>query len=335
MAGGGHGGGGKAVVAAFFANLGIAIAKFVGFLFTGSSSMLAESVHSVADTGNQALLLLGARRARRPSTAEHPFGFGRERYFWSFVVALVLFIGGAAFALYEGVEKIRHPHELESVGWAIGILAVAIVLEIGSFRVAIREANHVRATKGWVRFIRTSRTPELPVVLLEDLGALVGLVLAMVGVVLTVVTDDPVWDGIGTLSIGILLAVIAVTLAVEMKSLLIGESALPEEEAAIRAALAVSAEVVSVIYLRTLLVGPEDVLVAAKLEFAADLDMAALARAVDAAEARVRARVPTVRLMFLEPDLRRPVAQAGAPTVPAAPGPATTGPLEPELPRQG
>jgi cation diffusion facilitator family transporter len=337
MAGGhGGGGGGKAVVAAFFANLGIAIAKFIGFLFTGSSSMLAESVHSVADTGNQALLLLGARRARRPSTAEHAFGHGRERYFWAFVVALVLFIGGAAFAIYEGIEKIRHPHELESAGWAIGILAVAIVLEIGSFRVAIREANHVRAGKGWVRFVRTSRTPELPVVLLEDLGALVGLVLALLGVVLTVVTDEPVFDGIGTLCIGVLLAVIAVTLAAEMKSLLIGESALPEDEAAISAALCAAPEVRSLIHLRTQHIGPEELLVAAKLEFAPHLDVAELAGAVDAAEARVRARVPFARLMFLEPDLRRPTAAvaaapgdgpfgAGGPAEPA-------GSLEPELP---
>jgi cation diffusion facilitator family transporter len=329
MAGGGHGGGGKAVVAAFFANLAIAIAKFFGFLFTRSSSMLAESVHSLADTGNQALLLLGAKRARRPSTREHAFGYGRERYFWSFVVALVLFIGGATFAIYEGVEKIRHPHELDSPQWAIGILAVAIVIETFSFRVAVKEANHVRGDRGWVSFVRSSRTPELPVVLLEDLGALVGLVLALVGVVLTVVTDEPVFDGIGTLCIGLLLAVIAVTLAAEMKSLLIGESALPEQEDEISVALRAAPEVRSVIHLRTQHIGPEELLVAAKLEFAPQLDMAELARAVDDAEARVRARVPIATLMFLEPDLRRTLlaGNAGDP-VPAAE-------LESERPRSG
>jgi cation diffusion facilitator family transporter len=292
-------------MAAFFANLGIAIAKFIGFLITRSSSMLAESVHSMADTGNQGLLLLGGRRAARQADAQHPFGYGRERYFWAFVVALVLFIGGAVFAIYEGIEKIRHPHELESAGVAVGILLVAIVLEIYSFGTAIKESNAVRRGRSWVQFIRQSRSPELPVVLLEDAGAMIGLVLALLGVLLTIVTDEPVFDGIGTLVIGLLLAVIAVVLAVEMKSLLIGEAAVAEDDAAIRRALQDDRAVVGIIHLRTQHFGPEDLLLAVKLAFVPALDLVQLAAAIDAAEARVRAAVPAVKLIYIEPDLQR------------------------------
>src|SRR5688500_2690734 len=235
MAGGGHGT--RAVVAALLANAGIAIAKFVGFIITGSASMLAESIHSAADSGNQGLLLLGGKRARRAADATHPFGYGRERYFWAFVVALVLFSLGGAFAIYEGISKIRHPHPVDSPEVAVGILVLAILLETFSFRTAVVEANHVRGDAGWWQFIRRSKNPELPVVLLEDLGALVGLVLALAAVGTTLATDDPIWDGIGTLSIGVLLTVIAIVLAIEMKSLLIGETADATVEASIRAAI--------------------------------------------------------------------------------------------------
>jgi cation diffusion facilitator family transporter len=305
MSGSGHGHGNKAIIAAFLANLGIAIAKFVAFLITRSSSMLAESVHSLADSGNQGLLLLGGHRARRLPDPRHQFGYGRERYFWAFVVALVLFIGGAVFALYEGVEKIRHPHELESPAVAFVVLIIAIVLELFSFRTAVKESQVPRAGRSWMVFIRESKAPELPVVLLEDLGALVGLIFALVGVTLSVALDEPVFDGIGTLSIGVLLAVIAIVLAIEMKSLLIGESATSSQDAKLRAALCAGPDVVSLIHLRTQYLGPEELLVAAKVEFAPDLTMAELAGAVDRAEARVRAEVPEARLMFLEPDLRR------------------------------
>lgn len=297
--------GGKAIVAAFFANLGIAIAKFVGFLLTSSSSMLAESVHSLADTGNQGLLLLGGRRARRAPTASHQFGYGRERYFWAFVVALVLFIGGAVFAIYEGIAKVRHPHELESPVIAIAILVVAIGLESYSFKTAIAESNPLRNGRSWGRFIRDAKIPELPVLLLEDLGALVGLVLALAGVGLSIATDDAIFDGISTLCIGVLLAVIAVTLAVEMKSLLIGESVSAEDMSGIEAALAGAPEVVSVIHLRTQHLGPDDVLIATKVHFLDTLSMAQLATAIDDAEARVRERFPSARMLFIEPDLRR------------------------------
>ena len=303
MSGSGHGK--KAIVAAFSANLGIAIAKFIGFLFTRSSSMLAESVHSFADTGNQGLLLLGARRSSRAADSDHPFGYGSERYFWAFVVALVLFLGGATFAIYEGISKIRHPHELESAGWAIAILLFAVVLEGFSFRTAIVEANQSRGSRSIWRFIREARAPELPVVILEDLGALAGLVLALLGVVLALVTGNAVFDGIGTLSIGLLLAVIAIVLAVEMKSLLLGESALPEEEALITQALVDGRQVRSVIHFKTMHIGPDELLLATKLEFDAGLNLADLAGAIDAAEQRVRAAVPTTKLIYIEPDLRR------------------------------
>ena len=303
MSGSGHGK--RAIFAAFAANLGIAVAKFIGFLLTRSSSLLAESVHSLADTGNQGLLLLGDHRARRAPDASHPFGYGRERYFWAFVVALVLFIGGAAFAIYEGITKIRHPHAIESAPIAIGILLVAMVLEGGSFATAVKEASSARRGRSLVRYIRESRAPELPVVLLEDAGALIGLILALGGVVLSVTTGNPVFDGVSTLCIGLLLGVIAITLAVEMKSLLIGESALVEDNDAIERVLADDPKVEAVIHLRTQHLGPEDLLVAAKLAFDPALTLPELALAIDAAEVRVRAEVPTVRLIYIEPDLHR------------------------------
>lgn len=297
------GGSKRAILAALLANLGITIAKFIGFLITGSSSMLAESVHSGADTGNQALLLWGGRQATRTATPEHPFGFGRERFFWSFVVALVLFSLGSLFAIFEGIEKIRHPHELDSLGWAIGILVLAIVLESFSFRTAVVESDRVRGDASWSQFIRHSRTPELPVVLLEDLGALIGLVLALVAIVLSSITDDPVWDGIGTLSIGILLGVIAVILAFEMKSLLIGEGAVPEQVALLRREIEDSDDVDRLIHMRTQHIGPEELLVAAKVSFRRGLTTSQLAAAIDAAESRARAAVPIARMIYLEPDL--------------------------------
>ncbi|MGH8883915.1 MAG: cation diffusion facilitator family transporter [Egibacteraceae bacterium] len=298
-------GGTKAVVAALVANLGIAVAKFVGFLITRSSSMLAESVHSVADSGNQALLLLGGRMARRPESEEHPFGYGRERYFWSFIVALVLFTLGALFSLGEGFAKLGEPHAPESLGVAIGILLVAIVLEAGSFRTAVHESNRVRGTESWWRFIRHTRNPELPVVLLEDLGALVGLVLALIGVVLAKFVA-PVFDAYATLAIGTLLGIIAIILATEMKSLLIGESARPGVVAAIRNAIEETPEVERVIHMRTVHIGPEELLVGAKVELDGRLTFAQVARTINVAEQRVRERCPQVGIFYVEPDVYSP-----------------------------
>ncbi|MFZ0832263.1 MAG: cation diffusion facilitator family transporter [Mycobacterium sp.] len=295
----------KAILAALAANAGIAVAKFVGFLITGSSSMLAESVHSAADTSNQALLLLGQRRARKEADRLHPFGYGRSRYFYSFVVALVLFSLGSLFALYEGYHKISHPEPLTSPLVAIVILVVAIALESFSLRTAIVESRPLKGSSNWWRFIRTSRNPELPVVLLEDVGALTGLLLALVGIGLTIITGDAVWDGIGTIGIGVLLGVIAVILIVEMHSLLIGEGATGQEETAIRAALGETPYVDRVIHLRTQYLGPDEMLVGAKIAVGPDIDLAIVAGVINDAESRIRAAVPAARVIYLEPDLDR------------------------------
>ncbi|MGW4486936.1 cation diffusion facilitator family transporter [Amycolatopsis sp. NPDC004368] len=298
------GGGTKAIIAALAANAGIAVAKFVGFLVTGSSSMLAESVHSLADTSNQGLLLLGQKSSRRRATKEHPFGFGRERYFYSFIVALMLFTLGSAFALYEGIHKILEPEPLESPIVAVIILLVAICLEGYSFHTAIGESRKIKGSVSWWGFIRQAKEPELPVVLLEDTGALVGLVFALLGVGLSVITGDPVFDGIGTVFIGALLGVIAVILIVEMKSLLIGEGATASDLTTIVDELA-AGKVERVIHIRTQYLGPDELLVAAKLALVPGLDTAEIATAIDDAEARVRAKIPVASLIYLEPDLDR------------------------------
>ncbi|MGV9572131.1 cation diffusion facilitator family transporter [Streptomyces nigra] len=243
-------GGTKAIVAALAANLAIAVSKFVAFLFSGSSSMLAESVHSLADSGNQALLLVGGKKAQREATPQHPFGYGRERYIYAFLVSIILFSVGGMFALYEGYEKIKHPHEIDHWYWPVGVLVFAIIAESFSFRTAIKESNTLRGRKSWKEFIRHAKAPELPVVLLEDLGALVGLILALGGVGLALLTGDGVWDGVGTICIGVLLVLIAVVLAIETKSLLLGESAGTEETKRIEAAIVDGETVTGIIHIR-------------------------------------------------------------------------------------
>ncbi len=296
----------RAIIAAFLANLSIAVAKFVGFLFTGAASMLAEAVHSLADTSNQGLLILGGRRARRPADAEHPFGFGRERYFWSFVVAVVLFTAGALFALFEGEEKLRHPHELESAGWAIGILVMAVGLEAISLRTAVQESRHVKGSLSWGQFIRKAKVPELPVVLLEDTAALLGLLFALAGVGLAEVTGNPRFDAAGSLAIGLVLAGVAITLAAEMKSFLIGEAASPERVRTIARAIESTPGVQRLVHLRTEHLGPDDLLVVGKITVDGAADSASTAALIDRAEVAVRAQVPEARLIFLEPDVLRP-----------------------------
>jgi cation diffusion facilitator family transporter len=298
------GGGTTAIIAALLANAGIAVAKFIGFLLTGSSSILAEAVHSVADTANQGLLLLGRHRARRQATKKHPFGYSRDRYFYSFVVALLLFSLGSVFALYEGAHKIRSHDPISSPLVAIGILVVAIVLEGFSFRTAVRESRPLKGANSWWQFIRQSKSPELPVVLLEDTGALVGLLLAFLGIGLSVLTGDPLWDALGTLGIGVLLGIIAIILIVETKSLLIGEGAGQDELDRICGAL-VGRGVDRVIHLRTEYLGPDELLVAAKIAVPATLPSVEVARVIDEAEARVRSAVPAARIIYLEPDLDR------------------------------
>jgi cation diffusion facilitator family transporter len=299
----GHGHGTKAVIAALLANLAIAVAKGFGFAITGSSSMLAESVHSVADSGNQGLLLLGGRRAKKAATESHPFGYGRERFFWGFVVALVLFSLGSLFAIYEALHKLEHPEPVDSPAWALGILGFALVAEGLSFRTAMKEADRLRGDASYWRFIRRAKQPELPVVLLEDLGALVGLTLAFAGVTTAVITDDGRWDGYGTLSIGILLGIIAIVLVVEMKSLLIGESATRKEVEAIRAAIEIDPDVTQVIHLRTEHLGPEELLVGAKVEFLHELTVVEVSAAIDRVERAIRSGVPSARVIYIEPDV--------------------------------
>jgi cation diffusion facilitator family transporter len=312
-----HEGSMKAIAAAFFANLGIAIAKFVGFLITGASSMLAESIHSLADTTNQGLLVVGGKRGARPATPEHPFGYGRDRYFWAFIVAMVLFLVGGLFAMYEGVSKLRDPHELTSPAVAVTILVVAVILETFSLRTAVKAAIPHRGRLTWVQYIRRSKSPELPVVLLEDLGALFGLLFALAGVTLTIITGDGRYDGAGTLAIGVLLVVIAVILVIEMKSLLIGEAAAPEQQRMIRAEIEGTPHVRRLIHMRTLHLGPEELLVAAKIDLSPDLAAPDIAATINAVEGRVRAAVPIARVIYLEPDLFS--SQAGPP--PPAPSP--------------
>ncbi|MFI1017655.1 cation diffusion facilitator family transporter [Streptomyces sp. NPDC020965] len=306
-------GGTKAIVAALVANLAIAVAKFVAFLFSGSSSMLAESVHSLADSGNQGLLLLGGRRAKRAATPEHPFGYGRERYIYAFLVSIVLFSVGGMFAIYEGYEKIKHPHAIEHWYWPVGVLVFAIIAESFSFRLAIKESNAVRGSLSWKEFVRRSKAPELPVVLLEDLGALVGLILALAGVSLALATGNGVWDGIGTLCIGVLLILIALVLAVETKSLLLGESAGPGDLKKIETALVDGERVTRIIHMRTLHLGPEELLVAAKIAVPNDDTAPEVAASINAAEERVRAACPIARVIYLEPDVYREPSAATKP----------------------
>ena len=299
-------GGTRAIVAALIANIGIAITKFIAFLLTGSSSMLAESIHSVADSGNQGLLLVGGKRARRVATPEHPFGYGRERYIYAFIVSIVLFTVGGLFALYEGYHKLQHPEPIDAWQWVpVTVLLVAIGLESFSFRTAIMESNQVRGDLSWVQFVRRAKAPELPVVLLEDLGALVGLVLALFGVGLTLITGDGTWDGIGTICIGVLLVVIAFVLALETKSLLLGEGATPEALARIETALVADDSVRRIIHMKTMHIGPDELLVAAKIAVAPTDSAAEVARVIDAAEMRIREAEPVARMIYLEPDIER------------------------------
>jgi cation diffusion facilitator family transporter len=317
-------GGSKAVLAALAANLGIAVIKFIAFAVTSSTSMLAEAVHSVVDSGNQVLLLIGAKRSRRQATPEHPFGFGRDRYVYGFLVALMLFSAGGLFATYEGVQKILHPHELDSPVVAFVVLGVAILLESFSLRTAVHESTPLKGDSTWPQFIRRAKVPELPVVLLEDVAALTGLVFALIGVALASATGNGVWDGIGTIAIGVLLIAVAVVLVIETKSLLLGESASPGVIDAIASEL-VGPGVERVIHLRTMHLGPEELLIGAKLAITPTATLADVAASIDAAEQRVRAAVPSARVIYLEPDVDRGAPPSVQPEQPTGAIPVATG----------
>ena len=304
-------GGTKAIIAAFLANTGIAITKFIAFVFSGSSSMLAESVHSLADAGNQLLLIWGGRQSRRAADKEHPFGYGRERYVYAFVVAIILFSVGGVFSIYEGIHKLEDPHPIDVPWLPLLVLAIAIVLESFSLRTAVRESNLVRGKQTWVQFVRRAKAPELPVVLLEDVAALLGLAFAFIGVSISVITGDGTWDAIGTLFIGALLITVAIVLGMETKSLLVGEGATDVDTDAIAAAIESGGEIEKLIHMKTLYLGPDELLVAAKLGFATDLPLAQVATHIDTIEGRIRDAVPAARAIYLEPDVySRPAADA-------------------------
>lgn len=297
-------GGMKAVIAALIANLGIAAAKFAAFAVTQSSSMLAEAIHSLADSGNQLLLLFGNKRSQRASTETHQFGYGRQRYIYGFIVAIVLFLVGGLFSLYEGIHKIQHPEEIHDAGIAFAVLIIAIGLESFSLRTALKESNKARGTRSLRRFIKDTRNPELPVILLEDTGALLGLVFALFGITMAVVTGNGAWDGLGAAAVGTLLIIIAIFLGMEMVSMLTGESALPEEDAAIATAIEGTDGIDRVIHMKTLHLGPDEILVAAKVGVPSDRSAADVARVINDAEVRIRAVMPgKACVVYLEPDI--------------------------------
>jgi cation diffusion facilitator family transporter len=304
-------GGTRAVLAALLANVGIAITKFIAFFLTGASSMLAEGIHSVADSGNQLLLLFGGRRAAREATKEHPFGFGRERYIYSFLVSIVLFSVGGLFALYEAYHKAHEvhagePNELLDGRWwwvAVVVLLGAIVMEGFSFRTATREIKKIKGDVGWIAFVRRAKSPELPVILLEDFAALIGLVFALLGVGLSKMTGNGYFDVVGTAAIGLLLVTVAIVLGVETKSLLLGEAASPEAQRRLRERLEQTPGVERVIHMRTMHLGPEELLVGVKIGVAADAGADDIARSIDAAERAMREAEPTARVIYIEPDL--------------------------------
>ena len=307
-------GGTRAIIAAFLANTGIALTKFIAWFFSGSASMLAEGVHSVADAGNQLLLILGGRQAKKKADKEHPFGYGRERYVYAFVVSIILFSVGGIFSIYEGVDKLTNPHELENAWLPLLVLSIAIVLESFSLRTAVKESNHVRGKQTWVQFVRRAKAPELPVVLLEDIAALIGLVFAFVAVGLTVITGNSLFDAIGTLMIGTLLIIVAIVLGIETKSLLVGEGANDDDVAKIEQAIVAGPEAERIIHMKTLYLGPDELLVAAKLGFTADQKVLEIAAATNVIEQRIRAAVPSARVIYIEPDVYVEPNQSAPPT---------------------
>ncbi|MEV8251691.1 cation diffusion facilitator family transporter [Microbacterium sp. NPDC076768] len=310
-------GGNRAIVAAFLANVGVALAKFVAWALSGSASMLAEAIHSVADSGNQLLLLLGRRKAQHDPDRAHPFGYGRERYVYAFVVSIILFSVGGLFAIYEGVEKLANPHEIDETWWwlPLVVLVIAIGLESFSLRTAVRESNVIREKgQSWVSFIRRSKAPELPVVLLEDAGALTGLTFALLGVGLTLITGNPVFDAIGTVMIGVLLVLIAIVLGIETKSLLVGEGATRADYDRIVDAINAGDEIEKIIHMKTLYLGPDELMVAAKIALNADKPLREAADDINSIEARIREAVPVARVIYIEPDVYRPAIDPTPPT---------------------
>lgn len=302
----------RAIIAALLANIGIATTKFIAAAVSGSASMLAEAIHSVADSGNQLLLIIGGKRAKREATATHPFGYGRSRYIYAFMVSIVLFSIGGMFSILEGVSKLSEPHTLENAWLPLVVLGVSIVLESFSLRTALQEAKKIRGKSSLIKFIRHAKSPELPVVMLEDMAALAGLVFAFFGVGLTVLTHNGIWDAIGTLAIGGLLVLVAIILGIETSSLLIGEGASSDDTSLIRDALEVVVGKGGVIHMKTLYLGPDELMLAAKISVGKDASGADIAETIDAAEESVRNAVPTTRVIYLEPDIKKPAKKTPA-----------------------
>jgi cation diffusion facilitator family transporter len=296
------------------ANLGIAITKLIAALFSGSGAMLAEAVHSFADTINQVLLLIGGRRSQKDADEQHPFGYGRARFLYGFLVSIILFTVGGAYSIYEGIHKLENPEPLDVVWLPILVILISIVLESFSLRTARRESLPFKGSGSWVSFIRRAKAPELPIVLLEDTAALTGLAFALLGVGLTIITGNPLFDSLGTLFIGALLIAVALILGIETKSLLLGEGASPENVATIRDAINANQTVESLIHMKTLYLGPDELMVAAKVAFPPATRLSDIATAIDALEADIRSRIPAARVIYIEPDLYHPPREANPPT---------------------
>ena len=296
------------------ANLGIAVTKLIAALFSGSGAMLAEAVHSFADTINQVLLLVGGRRSTKAADEEHPFGYGRARFLYGFLVAIILFSVGGAYSIYEGIHKLQNPEPLEVPWLPIIVILISMVLEGFSFRTARHESLPFKGSGSWISFIRRAKAPELPIVLLEDTAALTGLFFALIGVGLTIITGNPLFDSIGTLLIGALLILVALILGIETKSLLIGEGASPENVATIRNAINAHPTVESLIHMKTLYLGPDELMIAAKVAFPKATRLVEIATAIDALEADIRNKIPTTRVIYIEPDLYHPPSEGSPAT---------------------
>jgi cation diffusion facilitator family transporter len=301
----------KVVLLALAANFGIATAKFVAFLLTASSAMLAETIHSLADTGNQLLLLLGMKRASKPPDDRHEFGYKMESYFWSFIVAIMLFSLGGLFAIYEGVHKVHEikaalaagrPTEMENPAVAIAVLVVSVALEGWSWIAATRHVNELRGEQGLVGFIEDSKSTEIIVIWMEDTGALIGLAFALIGVGLALATGNPMWDVYSTFAIGVLLVVIAFFVARETKSLLIGEAATKESQDLIKKLVSETEGIESLMSMRSMQLGEDEFLVALKIQWRAGLPVEVVSRHTNDLESRIRAAVPRARYIFVEPD---------------------------------
>jgi cation diffusion facilitator family transporter len=301
------------VIAALAVNVAIAGFKFVAAFFSRSSAMLAEACHSLADTTNQIFLMIGLRRSERPPDEKHPFGYGPETYFWSFMVALSIFLLGGGFSVHEGLEKILHRHDPENalgdVRWAYAILAVSVALESYSLYTAMREFKHIRAGRGLRRTLAEARDPTVLTIMFEDIAALFGLVVAFVGIYLTQRTGDVIWDGVASIVVGLALGGVAWILARDSKSLLIGKSISPSEDAKVREIVASHPDVLELIHLRTMHMGPEEVIAAIKVRFAAHLDVRTLEVRINEMEARLREAVPRLRRIYVEPGFDESVGR--------------------------